>query len=104
MSNAGPSTAENVTTRDVLPAEFYAPAPVPTGTFTGGGTRVWLPLVRNMRCAIDSFAPGQAVSCALGGLSAGASDEFGIDVRVDSSQAGQVVPNTASVASAPADP
>ncbi|MDA0161876.1 hypothetical protein OM076_16500 [Solirubrobacter ginsenosidimutans] len=214
VSNAGPSTAHNVSTRDVLPAEFYAPAPVPTGTFTGGGTCVWLPLVRNLRCAIDSLAPGQtetitivarlapdsrgktvlnnigaisdsvdpnpalatdtvsfvpipaadleltkaappdpvtpggvarftfqvanhgpssapdvmlhdtlpdgltfvadtagacsaagqAVTCALGALSAGGSLELGIDVRVDPSKAGQTVRNTASIASEPADP
>ena len=65
VTNAGPSTAKNVTTRDVLPAEFYAPAPVPTGTFTGGGTCVWLPLVRNLRCAIDALAPGQTETITI---------------------------------------
>lgn len=65
VTNAGPSTAENVTARDVLPAEFYAPAPVPTGTFTGGGTCVRLPLVRNMRCAIDALEPGQTETITI---------------------------------------
>jgi len=65
VTNAGPSTADDVTARHILPAEFYASAPVPTGTFTGGGTCVWLPLVRNMRCAIDALAPGQTETITI---------------------------------------
>jgi uncharacterized repeat protein (TIGR01451 family) len=65
VTNTGPSTANNVITRDVLPDEFYAPAPVPTGTFTGGGTCEWLPEPRNMRCAIDSLAPGQTETITI---------------------------------------
>ena len=49
-------------------------------------------------------AAGQAVTCSLGGLVAGASLELGIDVRVDPSLAGQTVRNTASIDSSPADP
>ena len=214
VTNVSPSPAQNVSTRDILPAEFYAPAPAPTGTFTGGGTCTWLPVVRNLRCAIDTLAPGQtetititarlapdsrgktvlnnigaisdsvdpnpalatdtvsfvpipaadleltkvappdpvtpgevaryafpianhgpstapdvtlrdtlpagltfvadtagacsaagqAITCALGALDAGASLELGVDVRVDASLAGQTVRNTASIASEPADP
>jgi uncharacterized repeat protein (TIGR01451 family) len=214
VTNAGPSTANNVSARDVLPAEFYAPAPIPTGSFTGGGSCEWLPAARNMRCAIDSLAPGQtetititaplapdsrgktvlnsigaisdsvdpnpalatdtvsfvpipaadleltkvappdpvapgalgrytfqianrgpsdapdvivrdtlpdglsfvgdttgecsaagqALTCALGPLNAGASRELGVDVRVDPSLAGRTVRNTAKIASEPADP
>ena len=216
VTNAGPSTANNVSLRDILPAEYYATAPEPTGTFTGGGTCEWLEDVRTMRCAIDSLPPGQtetqtititarlapdsrgktvlnsigaisdsvdpnpalaqdtvsfvpipaadleltkigppdpvapgavgryalqianrgpsdapdvtvrdtlpdgltfvgdtagacsatgqAVTCVLGALNAGASRELGIDVRVDTSLAGQTVRNAASVASEPADP
>jgi uncharacterized repeat protein (TIGR01451 family) len=65
VTNTGPSTANNVITRDVLPDEFYAPAPVPTGTFTGGGSCEWLPEPRNMRCAIDSLAPGQTETITI---------------------------------------
>ena len=42
--------------------------------------------------------PGQAVTCALGPLDAGASGELGVDVRVDPSLAGQTVRNAASIA------
>ena len=198
----------------MLPAEFYDPAFVPTGTYTGGGSCAWLPVPRIMRCAIASLAPGQtetvtitarlaadsrgktvlnsiaalsdsvdpnpalatdtvsfvpipaadleltkvgpadpvapggvgrftfqfanrgpsnapdvilrdtlpdglsfvgdtagacsatgqAVTCALGTLNAGASSELGVDVRVDPSLAGQTLRNAASIASEPADP
>ncbi len=214
VGNAGPSTAENVLSGDVLPAEFYDPAFVPTGTYTGGGSCAWLPVPRIMRCAIASLAPGQtetvtitarlaadsrgktvlnsiaalsdsvdpnpalatdtvsfvpipaadleltkvgpadpvapggvgrftfqfanrgpsnapdvivrdtlpdglsfvgdtagacsaagqAVTCALGTLNAGASSELSVDVRVDPSLAGQTLRNAASIASEPADP
>ena len=49
-------------------------------------------------------AAGQALTCALGALNAGASRELGVDVRVDPSLAGLTVRNAASVASEPADP
>jgi uncharacterized repeat protein (TIGR01451 family) len=214
VTNAGPSTANNVLSGDVLPAEFYDPATVPTGTYTGGGTCTWLPGPRVMRCAIGSLASGQtetititarlaadsrgktvlnsigaisdsvdpnpalaqdtvsfvpipaadleltktappdpvapggvaryafqivnrgpsnapdvnlhdtlpagltfvgdtagacsaagqALTCALGPLNAGASRQVGVDVRVNPSLAGQTVRNRASVASEPADP
>jgi uncharacterized repeat protein (TIGR01451 family) len=214
VTNDGPSPAANVVSPDVLPEEFYDPAFVPTGTFTGGGSCAWQPAQRIMRCGIDSLAPGQtetititarlasdsrgktvlnsigaisdsvdpnpalatdtvsfvpipaadleltkvappdpiapgavarytfqisnrgpsdapdvivrdtlpdglsfvadtdgacaavgqAVTCALGALNAGASRELGVDVRVDPSLAGRTVRNTATIGSEPSDP
>ncbi len=214
VTNAGPSRADDVLVGDVLPLEFYDPAFVPEGTFTGGGDCAWLPGPRTLRCAIASLAPGQtetitfparlatdsrgktvlnsvgaisnsvnphpalatdtvsfvpipaadleltkrapadpvtpgelarytfqianrgpstapdvtvrdtlpagltfagdtdgacsaagqAVTCAVGSMTPGASRELGVDVRVDPSLAGQTVRNRATIASEPADP
>ena len=49
----------------MLPAEFYDPAFVPTGTYTGGGSCAWLPVPRIMRCAIASLAPGQTETVTI---------------------------------------
>jgi len=65
VTNTGPSTADNVLAGDVLPAEFYDPAFVPTGTFTGGGSCAWLPVPRIMRCAIDPLEPGQTETITI---------------------------------------
>ena len=65
VANAGPSTAANVIARDVLPAEYYDAAFVPTGTATGGGACAWVPVRRTMRCEFASLASGQTETLTI---------------------------------------
>ena len=80
--NRGPSNAPDVILRDTLPDGL---------SFVGD-------------TAGACSASGQAVTCALGPLDAGASGELGVDVRVDPSLAGETVRNAASIAAEPSDP
>jgi len=82
FANRGPSNAPDVTIRDTLPAGLSF-----VGDTAGACT-----------------AAGQAVTCSLGPLDAGAAGELGVDVRVDPSLAGQTVRNAASIAAEPGDP
>ena len=89
VANRGPSGAPDVTVRDTLPSGL---------TFVGDAAGA---------CS----AVGQALTCSLGelladpdGLDPAAVREFGVDVRVSSSLAGQTLRNDASVASEPSDP
>ncbi len=80
VTNAGPSTATNVTVTDPLPAGLAFVAATSTqGTCTGG----------------------QALSCSLGTLASGATARVVVDARA--TQEGQVT-NVAEVTSAAADP
>ena len=67
FANRGPSNAPDVIVRDTLPVGL---------TFVGD-------------TAGACSAAGQALTCALGPLDAGAAGELGVDVRVDPSLAGQ---------------
>jgi uncharacterized repeat protein (TIGR01451 family) len=82
FANKGPSDAPDVIVRDTLPDGL---------TFVGDTSGA---------CS----AVGQALTCSLGALNAGATGELGVDVRVDPSLAGRTVRNAASIATEPSDP
>ena len=66
VTNAGPSLAQNVIVEDVLPAEYYALTPVPTGTITGAGNSCdFLAASRQLSCTIPTLAVNETETITI---------------------------------------